>query len=83
MKQRIRSRHGHLSNDQCAQTVEQLVYNGSTQFVLGHLSKENNRPEIALGHSREYLAGRTMLDGRDYRIDVLPRVTEGRRFEIG
>lgn len=83
LKQRIRSRHGHLSNDQCAQTVEQLVYNGSTQFVLGHLSKENNRPEIALGHSREYLAGRTMLDGRDYRIDVLPRVTEGRRFEIG
>ena len=63
--------------------MEQLVYNGSTQFVLGHLSKENNRPEIALGHSREYLAGRTMLDGRDYRIGVLPRVTEGRRFEIG
>ena len=83
LKQRIRSRCGHLSNDQCAQTIEQLVYNGSTRFVLAHLSEENNRPEIALGHFREYLAGRTMLDGRDYQIDVLPRFTQGRRFEIG
>ena len=82
LKQRIRSRHGHLSNDQCAQTIEQLVYNGSTQFVLGHLSEENNRPEIALAHSRNYLAGRTMLENRDYIIDVLPRFTCGRRFEI-
>ena len=83
LKQRIRSRYGHLSNDQCAQTIEQLVCSGSTQFVLGHLSKENNRPELALGHSREYLAGQAILDGRDYRLDVLPRVAEGRRFEIG
>ena len=82
LKQRIRSRHGHLSNDQCAQTIEQLVYHGSTRFVLGHLSQENNRPEIALSHSVEYLAGRTMLENRDYTIDVLPRFTCGRRFEI-
>lgn len=82
LKQRIRSRNGHLSNDQCAQTLEQLICGGATQFVLGHLSKENNRPEIALGHTRAYLAEKSMEAGRDYTADVLPCATEGRRFEI-
>ena len=82
LKQRVNSRSGHLSNDQCAQVLEQLVLSGTTQAVLAHLSEENNRPELARAHSVDYLARRGIQEGSDYRIDVLPRTTEGRRFDL-
>ncbi len=82
LKQRVNSRSGHLSNDQCAQTLEQLVLSGATRFALAHLSEENNRPELARAHSVEYLARRGMREGCDYRLDVLPRTTEGGRIDL-
>lgn len=48
VKQRILSRHGHLSNDSAAQVVRQLADSSSlNQVILGHLSKDCNRPELA------------------------------------
>lgn len=47
LKQRIASRTGHLSNQQAQEAVERLAHSG-LEFVVGmHLSRENNRPEIA------------------------------------
>ena len=82
LKQRINSRSGHLSNDQCAQVLEQLIPSGTKQVLLAHLSEENNRPEVAKAHSVNYLANRGIREGIDYRLDVLPRFTEGRRFTL-
>lgn len=48
LKKRIRSRHGHLSNDEAGTVAIQLVQHGTKQIILGHLSKENNFPELAL-----------------------------------
>jgi len=47
LKLRIRSDRGHLSNEDCAQFVKFLAENGTKQFVLAHLSKENNFAPIA------------------------------------
>ena len=47
LKQRILSRHGHLSNDGAADLVEQVVSAGLGQLYLGHLSRDCNRPELA------------------------------------
>lgn len=47
-KQRISSRHGHLSNAQVATLMESLVHEGLQQVVLGHLSRDCNAPEVAL-----------------------------------
>lgn len=47
LKERIRSERGHLSNDACAQTLAALFAEGTTNFLLGHLSENNNRPEFA------------------------------------
>ncbi len=47
LKQRILSRHGHLSNEAAADTVEQLMSPGLRHLYLGHLSRECNRPEVA------------------------------------
>lgn len=47
-KQRIASRHGHLSNVQAAELVGQLVDAGLRRVVLGHLSSDCNNAERAL-----------------------------------
>ncbi len=47
LKLRIRSDEGHLSNDDCAKFVRHLAENGTKDFVLAHLSKENNYAPIA------------------------------------
>jgi len=47
LKQRILSRHGHLSNDAAADAAEQIVSADTRQVFLGHLSGDCNRPEIA------------------------------------
>lgn len=46
-KQRISSRHGHLSNAQVAALLESLVHEGLQQVVLGHLSRDCNAPDVA------------------------------------
>ena len=48
LKKRILSRKGHLSNDDEASTVVKLTERGAGQSVLGHFSKENNCPVLAL-----------------------------------
>ena len=48
LKRRILSEQGHLSNADCASLARQLADSGTGTIVLGHLSRENNRPEIAL-----------------------------------
>jgi phosphoribosyl 1,2-cyclic phosphodiesterase len=47
LKQRILGRHGHLSNDAAADTIEQIVSEDLRHLYLGHLSRDCNRPELA------------------------------------
>lgn len=55
LKARIRSSHGHLSNDQAAEFAARLVQTGTGHLLLGHLSAENNSPGQALTAVRDYL----------------------------
>lgn len=48
LKQRILGRHGHLSNEAAADAVEQLMSSTMSHIYLGHLSRECNKPELAL-----------------------------------
>ena len=47
LKRRILSRNGHLSNEACGQALTTLLKTGRPQVYLGHLSEENNVPELA------------------------------------
>jgi phosphoribosyl 1,2-cyclic phosphodiesterase len=49
LKQRILSRHGHLSNDGAADLAGEILWPGLRRIYLGHLSRECNRPELARG----------------------------------
>jgi len=48
VKRRIASSHGHLSNQAAAQLVTELLHPRLAGVVLAHLSKQANRPELAL-----------------------------------
>ena len=52
VKQRIMSRHGHLSNAAAANVVAELLGNGLERVILGHLSRDCNSPEVALATVR-------------------------------
>jgi phosphoribosyl 1,2-cyclic phosphodiesterase len=47
LKQRILSRHGHLSNDAAADAAQEIISADLKHIYLGHLSRDCNRPEIA------------------------------------
>ncbi len=47
LKQRVRGRHGHLSNDQAGQLLAAVLGDGLEHVVLAHLSEKNNRPSLA------------------------------------
>ena len=47
LKQRILSDLGHLSNERSAQLICELYHQGMSHIVLGHLSEENNMPDVA------------------------------------
>ncbi|MBR2500003.1 MAG: MBL fold metallo-hydrolase, partial [Clostridia bacterium] len=54
-KQRILSNHGHLSNDNAAVLATHLAQKGTKHIYLGHLSHENNAPEIAFEATKSAL----------------------------
>ena len=70
MKKRILSDKGHLSNDACAETLVKLIESGTTRFFLGHLSRENNIPQLAYQTSVSALIMAGATEGEDYYIRV-------------
>ena len=66
LKRRILSQRGHLSNDDCAALAARLAKSGTRQIILGHLSRENNRPAIA------YQTVCAALEGTETALCVAP-----------
>ena len=48
LKRRILSERGHLSNEEAGRLAVHLARGGARGLILGHLSRENNRPDKAL-----------------------------------
>jgi phosphoribosyl 1,2-cyclic phosphodiesterase len=59
IKQRVMSRHGHLSNATTADFLAEAYDGGAQVLVLAHLSEINNHPEIARLSALEALARRS------------------------
>ena len=67
LQDRILSEYGHLSNDDCAETIDRLYKTGTKNFLLAHISTHNNTPELALKTSLE------RNKDKDIFIDVCPK----------
>ena len=70
LKERILSKFGHLSNESCAETAVRLMESGTTRFVLGHLSKENNIPALAFETTRAAMRMAGAVENIDYLLSV-------------
>lgn len=55
LKQRIKSRHGHLSNAESLELLFELAHDGLEALVMAHLSEVNNHPDHVLRASRAFL----------------------------
>lgn len=75
VKQRIMSRHGHLSNAAAAEVVAHALGSRLRQVVLGHLSRNCNTPELALGAVAAKL--------REQGAEAVVEVSCARQGEIG
>lgn len=78
LKQRILSNKGHLSNESCAKELPEFVKNGTLRIMLGHLSRENNTPNLALSTALNALASCNMKRNIDFILDVVPEETNGK-----
>jgi phosphoribosyl 1,2-cyclic phosphodiesterase len=74
LKQRIRGRHGHLSNVDTRQLLRELFHNGLQAVALAHLSEVNNRPDLVLEALKD-LRSSDEWEGIHFQI--------GKQHEIG
>ena len=63
VKQRVLSRVGHLSNAATAEFLMRDYDGGAHTIVLGHLSEQNNMPELARMAAEQAIGGRMSLLG--------------------
>ena len=73
LKARILSDKGHISNTVCAEEVAKLVQSGTTRIILGHLSPQNNTPELARETTYKKLLSKGLTEGQDYLLYVAPK----------
>lgn len=79
LKKRILSDHGHLSNKAAGEALTKLIEMKSIGKVyLGHLSKNNNKPEIAFDTVNQILKE----NGIKYEVNLALRYSESDVVEI-
>lgn len=82
LKQRISGPHGHLSNSTAGKTISNLLFKRDLKEVmLGHLSKENNFPELAYQTvANELMENNADLD--NIRLSVADRYSASKIINI-
>lgn len=83
LKRRILGSRGHLSNDAAGKAAVELVRRGVRGIILGHLSAENNFPELAYQSVSCILQSEGIEVGRDLMLSVANRDGSSGMFVVG
>ena len=75
LKQRILGELGHLSNELAATLACFLVKKKTTKILLGHLSRENNTPRLAMTTVLNKMKEYDIQAGTDVELKVAERFT--------
>lgn len=74
LKQRILGDRGHLSNENSGRLLSRVLHDKLKTIILGHLSKENNLPELAYEAVRmEITMGDNPYSASDFDLQVAKR----------
>jgi phosphoribosyl 1,2-cyclic phosphodiesterase len=82
LKQRILGPNGHLPNETAGKTISYLAEHGLNSVMLGHLSKENNFPELAYKTVVEELMN-SNINYENFKVSVANRYTTSPMIDIG
>lgn len=82
LKQRIAGPNGHLPNEVAGKTISHLVEHGLDTVMLGHLSKENNFPELAYKTVVEELMQNNVSD-KLFNLSVANRFNVSPIIDVG
>ena len=74
LKRRIHGKQGHLSNIDSALYCSELIGPKTKQIFLGHISDENNLPDVALETYYDVLTEQN-VDFKDIKIIAIPQKT--------
>ncbi len=86
LKRRIRGDEGHLSNDETAELLPELLKSNKKStcpvVLLSHLSAENNRPELAYLTVKNSVCAAGYKLGKDLILKCAPRDEASEIFNI-
>jgi len=84
LKQRILGNYGHLSNEASGKLLSTVLHDNVKHVFLGHLSHENNYPDLAYETVRLEVTmdERTPYTGNDFNITVASRSEASERVVI-
>lgn len=74
LKQRIKSRHGHLSNQETLGLLHDLAHEGLEALIMAHLSEVNNHPDKVIETTKAFLKDQNCCD---------PRIVIGEQHQAG
>ena len=79
LKQRIKSRHGHISNEESLGLLHELAHEGLEVLVMAHLSEVNNHPEHVVRSTESFLRDQNIcaphiVIGDQYRASALMEI---------
>ncbi|MFU0799958.1 MAG: MBL fold metallo-hydrolase [Xylanivirga thermophila] len=83
LKRRILGKKGHLSNTDAGKAITELINGKVTHVLLGHLSRQNNLPELAYQTVVEILTSNGIKPGSDLVIDMTYRDQVGNFYHLG
>ena len=83
LKRRILGEKGHLSNETAGKFIKNLLNDHIKTVILGHLSSENNFPELAFETVKNELKGNSFTDDvRDFDLHTAFRDRNDRLYEL-
>lgn len=83
LKQRVSGNRGHLSNEMAGRLLTCLFHDNMQAVILGHLSEENNMPELAYETVRlELLMGKNEYDTKGFSLKVAKKSENSELIEI-
>ncbi len=73
LKKRILSDVGHLNNEAAAEVLTDIYHEDMKWAILGHLSKDNNVPDLAYLTAKMALQEKDIIIDRDIKVSVAKR----------
>lgn len=82
LKKRVLSEFGHMSNDMAGNLISKVIQKGREIVLLGHISKENNFPQLAYKTVESILIENSIEVNPGVCLDLTYRESSSKVYEI-